>query len=137
MTDVTLNEARVAVQSRLLNNLPAAVGARVVLDNEDRKDLVAPWLRATVRHTARTPSTLGVQGNRRFRSSASLFVQVYTEVNTGLKSADDLAQAILDLFEGESFDGVSFTAGIPRETGPSGKYDQTVVELPFDYDEIK
>lgn len=134
----TLNEAREAVYQRFVDNFTGVALERIVFDNEELEDTgTGNWVRVSVRSTGRVQDTLGRVGNRRFRSSAIVFVQVYTETNTGLKQADTLTKEAADIFEGVSFSGLDFRSALVTETGPDGKLYQSVVEAEFDYDEIK
>ena len=125
-----------AVEAIYQRFIASGIVANVVLDNEDIK-FESAWARLVVRHSARAQDTIGRKTNRRFRSSASVLVQVYTPINTGVNNAHDLAKQVVDLFEGESFSGLDFTAAQTRESGSDGKWYQVVVEAPFDYDETK
>ena len=111
---------------------------RIAFDNEEFEEpRDTPWVRLTVRHTARGQETMGRPGNRKFRASATVLVQVYTRTNVGVKQGDALAVQAMDVFEGVSFSGLDFNDGFVRETGPSGKWYQHVAEIEFDYEEIK
>ncbi len=132
----TLSEAKESIYSRFVTEWAAATP--FVFDNEELEDLGNdPWVRVTVRSLTRGQDTLGRTGNRRFRSSALVFVQVYTRTNIGVKQGDDLAVQAKDIFEAVSFSGLDFNDGVVRESGPQGKWYQHVVEIAFDYDEIK
>jgi len=134
----TPNEAKEAVYLRFTSNFTGVTADRIALDNEefDEPDTGA-WVRLVVRTGPRAQDTLGKTGNRRFRTTNTVFVQVYTETDTGVKSGDTLAKEAADLFEGVSFSGLDFQAAQTRETGPTGKWYQHLVEAEFDYDEIK
>lgn len=132
----TLNEAKTAIYTRFLGNFTGT--SAIAFDNEEFNTPAAgSWVRLTVRTGPRLQDTLGKAGNRRFRTSASVFVQVYTEANTGVKIGDNLAEEARDIFEGISFSGLDFNAGDIRETPPDGRWYQHIVEIPFDFDEIK
>ena len=132
------SQAKEAIYLRFVDNFTGVIIGRIVFDNEDFKEpSTSDWVRLTVRSTARTQDTLGKTGNRRFRSRASVFVQVYTEANTGVKQSDTLAKEAADIFEGVSFSGLDFQSAVVRETGPDGKWYQSVVEIQFDYDEVR
>ncbi len=134
----TLNEAKEAIYLRFTGNFTGVALAQIAFDNEELEEpATSDWVRLTVRGTGREQETLGKVGNRRFRSHASVFVQVYTEVNTGVQQGDALAKEAADIFEGVSFSGLDFQAADVRETGPDGKWYQHIVEAEFDYDEIK
>ncbi len=132
----TLGEARESVYSRFVTEW--ATETPFVFDNEELEEPSDdPWVRLTVRSLSRGQETMGRTGNRKFRSAALVFVQVYTRTNTGVKQGDTLAVQAKDIFEAISFDGLDFNDGVVRESGPDGKWYQHVAEIAFDYDEIK
>lgn len=134
----TITAAREAVYQRFVDNFTGVIASRITFDNESYDpDGTDPWVRLAVRTSNRLQSTLGGTGNRRFRSTASVLVQVFAEVDTGVKSLDELAKEAADIFEGRSFSGLDFQAVTIRETGPDGRWAQYLVEAEFDYDEIK
>lgn len=135
---MTFSEARAAVYSRLLDNYTGVDITQITLDNEDfNEPLDTPWLRLTVRTSIRRQNTLGRTGNRRFRTTAIAFIQVYTSSNTGTQAGDLLAMEAANLFEGISFSGLDFHAVTIRENGVDGKWYQHLVEAEFNYDETK
>lgn len=113
----------------------------VTIDNEEHNNNagVVPWVRVTIRHDLSTQETLGKVGNRKFARGGSVFVQVYVLGNEGTDEADTLSTTARNVFEGVSLAGttVRFKDVIVRETGPSDKWYQTVVEAVFEYDETK
>lgn len=132
----TLDEAEEAVHARFVAQWAATT--LFVFANEQFDDQGdAPWVRLTISNLPRNQETLGKPGNRKFRSQAIVFVQVYTLVNTGVKQGNSLAKQAADIFEGVSFSGLDFNAATVRKTGPTGKWYQHLAEAPFDYDEIK
>lgn len=131
----TLNEARASVYDRW--NTQWGVTTPFTFDNEHFSTPDAPWARLTVRNTESLQETLGAPGNRHFRRSASVFVQLFDLVDVGLANLDSLAQTARGIFEGVSFSGLDFTNVVIRESGVDGKWFQFVVEAFFDYDEIK
>jgi hypothetical protein len=134
----TVNEAKEAVYSRFVANYTGVASNLITFDNEEFEEPDSDdWIRLTVRGIGRSQSSLGKTGNRRFRSTASVFVQIYVLVNTGIQQADLLAKEAADVFEGTSFSGLDFREASINEIGPDGKWYQTLVEAPFDYDEIK
>lgn len=98
-----------------------------------------PWARLTSRVTARTQETLGRAGNRRFQTLGSLFVQIFDDVDRGTRRSKQLAQTVIEGFEGVSLTGttVRFYDVIPREIGPEGRWFQTNVEINFEFDETR
>ena len=134
----TANEAKEAIYQRFVDNFTGVTADRITFDNEEFEEPdTGAWVRLTVRGLGRAQNTLGKLGNRRFRATASLFVQVYTETNTGVKQSDTLTKEAADIYEGVSFSGLDFNSVEVNETGPEDKWYQSVVEAQFDYDEIK
>ena len=134
----TLNEAKEAIYLRFTTNFTGVASNLIAFDNEEFEEPdTGNWVRLVVRSSARLQDTLGQAGNRRFRATASVFVQVYTEANTGVQQSDTLAKEAADIFDAVSFSGLDFQSAVIRETGPDGKWYQSVVEAEFDYDEIK
>ena len=134
----TLSAAKEAVYQRFVDNYTGVALDRITFDNEDFDEPdTGNWVRLVVRNIGRAQDTLGKAGNRRFRSGATVFVQVYTEANTGVQQSDTLADEAAKIFEGVSFSGLDFRSAMVRETGPDGKWYQSVVEAPFEYDEIR
>lgn len=136
----TPNEALEAIQTLFLANYTGVANARIVLQNEDEKfseNSTDPWIRLSVLDQTRSQETLGKIGNRKYRPGAQVFVQVFTKTNIGVKTGDTLAKEALDLFEGLSFSALDFNNGIARRSGADGKWYQHVVEIDFDYEEIK
>lgn len=110
-------------------------------DNEDFDPKgLASWARLSVRHTDSTQDTLGRSGNRKFLRSGNVLVQLFTQVDDGTRSSDELVEVVKAIFEGVSLAGttVDFIGEvIPRETGPDGKWYQVVVEASFQYTETR
>lgn len=132
----TLGEARESVYSRFVTEWAATTP--FVFGNEELEEPTDdPWVRVTVRNLSRGQETMGRTGNRRFRSAASVFVQVYTRTNVGVEQGDGLAVQARDIFEATSFSGLDFNDGVVRESAPEGKWYQHLAEIAFDYDEIK
>lgn len=134
----TINDAKEAIYQRFLDNYTGVTADRITFDNEEfDTPTTGNWVRLAVRGTSRAQDTLGKITNRKFRSTAILFIQVFTRTNTGTKDADVLAKEAADIYEGFSFSGVDFQSALQRELGPDGPWYQVVVESEFDFDEIK
>lgn len=97
-----------------------------------------PWVRLTVRHVPGEPETMGKKGNRKFRRKGILFIQVFTPINTGTFTSDQLAEAARTLLEGERLSKQCWTGvSAIREVGAKGKWYAANVETEFTYEEIK
>ena len=63
----------------------------------------------------------------------SVFVQVFTPLNSGLAESDTYAEAAREILEGVTISGVHFRGVLTNEIGPTGKWFQVTVEAPFTY----
>lgn len=99
----------------------------------------APWVRIQVKHGPSNQATLGGVGNRRFRKTGIVTVQVFTESSGGLTLSDAYAKIAVDIFEGNTTtpDGVMFTNVTAKEIGNVGDWFQTNVTASFNYDIVK
>ena len=154
------NEARKAIYLRLLDEIEGVpiscivrgVDEPIVLDRDritsDNEKFTEPaggeWVRLAVSHAERTQETMGGTGNRRFRSSGHVFVQVFTEAGKRSLQADCVADAIVKVFDAVTLippppgiECLTFEAANSREGGADGKWNMVIVEAPFTYDEVK
>jgi len=99
----------------------------------------SPWARVVLRHATSEQATLsGVAGNRRFRRSGSITVQIFTPVGEGLPSDEDLPKIVQDAYEGVTTPGgVIFRSVAISEIGSDREWFQVNVVASFEYDEIK
>ncbi len=134
----TVTQAREAIYQRFLDNYTGVVAGRITFENEEFEEPTSgEWVRLVVRSLVREQDTLGKSGNRRFRSKASVMVQVYALADSGVQQLDTLAEEAKDIYEGVSFSGLDFLAANINETELDGKWKQYVVDIEFDFDEIK
>lgn len=134
----TLNEAR----GRIYQDFATAWGATSALtfDNEDFSPPAGlPWVRLAVRHESAQQESLGEPGARKFERLGRVFVQVFTPLDTGAATADNLASAARAVFEGKTLtpENIRFHAVTVREIGPDGAWYQVNVEAQFSYTETK
>lgn len=139
----TVSQAREAIYQAFVDAWDPPGGplkSAYTFDNEQfDPPTSAAWVRLTVRHNDSDQTTLGRQGNRKFGRPGSVLVQVFLPTDTGRASADSLADDARDIFEGTSLAGttVRFYGATVREAGKDGKWDLTIVEAPFDYEQTK
>ena len=101
------------------------------------KGLVA-WVRMTVSHApVGGQETLGPVGQRRFQRNAIAQVEIRSPVNQGKAAADALTHAARGIFEGKTYQGLYFGDAQARELGQDGRWDVTLVEAEFFYEERK
>lgn len=133
----TIDQARSAVYKRFV----AQWAARTLVHLEGEKftepDVEIPWVRVSVRNLVGGQETLGPTGARVYKRTALAQIQVFTNPTGGIKTAGTHAQAARAIFEGTSFDQLDCKNGSVREVGPDGKFNQTNVDVEFDYYEIK
>ena len=130
----TINEARESVYQRFVDNYVTTV---FTFDNESFSPPEGSWVRLVVRNTGGGQETLGRPTNRKYRRNASVFAQVFTLTDQGTSAGDAIAREIRALYESVSFDGLDFNDGTIREPGGDGRFYQHLVEVFFDYEEIK
>lgn len=131
----TINEARESVYQRFIDQW--AGRTPVTLDNESYQPPAGAWVRLAVRHFTSGQESMGPTGSRRFGRGGAVLVQVFTPADEGLRLADTLSGAVREIFEGVGFDGLRFRGVLVREIGPDGRWFQTNIEAPFEYDAVK
>lgn len=133
----TLNEAREAIYQRFSDEWGGATAFTLENEGFEAPRDGSPWVRVSVRNTYSEQACLGPVGQRRFTRFASVFVQVFQRPDAGTKDADALATASRAIFEGHSFGGLRCRAGTIKEVGVTDGWLGLLVEVPFDYEEIK
>lgn len=131
----TLNQATEAVYARFVSEWGTT--SDYVFEGEPEPEGSTEWVRLSVRGLGSEQISQGAVGCRRFRRNASVFVQVFTPANKGRQRGDILSETALDIFEAESFSDLDFIQGDIRESGVDGKWLIMVVEVLFNFDEIK
>ena len=117
---------------------PILARDRINFDNEKfDQPMAGEWVRLVVRHQGREQITLGQELKRKFQSAGVVFAQVFTDAGSSMSEADRLARLISDIFDAVSVKGLNFQAASSRESGPSGKWNMVIVEVPFTYQETK
>lgn len=97
------------------------------------------WARIVIQHVLSNQASLANRsGQRKYRRSGLVTVQVFTPLGTGLSIADRIYKIVLDAFEGKVTPGnVWFRNVRLNEVGPSGSWFQGNIISDFEYDEIK
>lgn len=137
----TLTEAREALYKTLTDGWTTTP---IVFGNEkytpSSSITTAFHVRAIANHTDSQQDSLGSVGNRRFLRQGMFFIQILGPLNKGLKTLDEYATTIRDLYEGKTrLAGTNIRIyGVVIEEGPiDGLYSSLVVNVPFEYEEIK
>ena len=119
--------------------------APVTYDNEtfDSQSL-SSFVRVAVRFFDSDIGALGgpgVSGQRKYTRVGAVFVQCFCREGIGTRTADLLAEAAANIFEGKSFlsSQIRISGRVPViEIGPDGEgFYQINVEANFEYDERK
>lgn len=136
--------ARDAIVSKFVTAWNAQTPPIPLLRFEDVKSETpsgnVPWAKVWVKHDPKfRQATLGGKGNRRFRRTGVVTVQIFTPSGEGLTNNDIFAKIALDAFEGESTgaDAIEFRNAGSQEIGQDGPWYQTNVTADFEYDEVK
>ena len=96
------------------------------------------WARLTVRHLPDAQFTLGAPGNRIYRRTANIWVQLFTANGQGLEELDVLSDQVRSIFEGVSFGGIDPAgAADVNEIGTANHWYEVAITLPVTYYELK
>lgn len=98
------------------------------------------WARVTVKHSYGEQATLsGETGQRRFRHTGIVTVQIFTPTGDGQVLSDQLVAIAKGAFEGvtTSPGRVMFRNVRVNEVGQQGQWFQVNVLADFEYDEVK
>lgn len=134
----TESEAGEAIYKAFFDGWASATPATADNEEFDAKEL-PEWARLSIRHNLSTQETLGEAGARKYDRGGSIFIEIYTAINTGVKRTVELKRLARDIFEGKRLTGttVRFNDVIPTEQGPDGTWYRSTVEAIFVYTEIK
>lgn len=137
---VTITAAREAIYERFLTNFTAVPAARIDAANEDFDPPVGqPWVRLSVTHNTATQQSLGGAGQRKFLRFGSFFVSIYVPENTGLQTADTIANSVRQLMEGVSLNNndIRMNACTITEIGIVDGWLLVQAETVFNYTETR
>jgi hypothetical protein len=95
------------------------------------------WVRISVQNVPAPTATLGGKNARRVRRFGKINIQIFAPKEGGMAQSGTHAQFALDIFEGEQFDGVDCNYGVINELPEEDKWQPTLVEIDFDYEETK
>ena len=112
----------------------------LVLDNnpESLPDTKLSWLRVTLRPGSGVQQTLGNVGSRKFERIGTLWIQIFTPLNMGMKASNYLADGLGFLEGGKTPQGITFTAvSPPSNIGNDGAWNQANVSADYSYYETK
>lgn len=138
----TYSEAILAMESFFKNNYS---GDEVIIWGADAPEKTDPyagsdqqaWLRFTINHSDGRQNTLGSPGSNRFRHIGIITIQIFTpEGNYAIKNRE-LANTVLEIYQGAVDSGVYYENVTANELGNDGfGWYQTNVTAEFRYDNI-
>ena len=88
-----------------------------------------PWVKLIVLSGESKAISLGP--NIRTRNSGTICVQIFTQQNTGVSEARKLADRVAQIFQNESFNGITCRAASMEYIGERGGRYQLNVNVPF------
>lgn len=98
-----------------------------------------PWVRLSIQMQAASQDSMGPVGGRKFLRAGTIFVQVFSELDTGTKTHSLLCESAKDIVEGISLGGgelPTYTASV-RDLGSDGRWHMSTVAVPFDFQETR
>jgi hypothetical protein len=112
----------------------------IAYDNKafDAESLNTSFVRLSVQFASGSISSMGQIGDRLFRNSGLVFVQVFTPVGGGKSANTVLATAARNVFRGVHLaGGLWFRREGIAHVGPDGKWYQQNVSAEFIFDEVE
>jgi hypothetical protein len=109
-------------------------------DTDDELPDSGAWARVSVRHGTGGQATLANHdGQRRYRHTGFVTVELYTPRGDGLVLNDQLSTIVKHAFEGVTTcpGQVIFRRVRVNEVGPDGQWFHTNVLVDFEYDEVR
>jgi hypothetical protein len=111
------------------------------LDNESFDARTVPdgqaWLDLQVAPVTSRQATLGQPGNQKWYRQDLLVITVASPTDKGLGPAMRLAAQVRGIFEGFRNGGLYVTNPTVRRQGNDGQWFRVVVDVPFNYHELK
>lgn len=136
MSSLTLKAARAALYTRWIS-----VWANRKPFHFDGEQFTIPasgvWARVKVQHVTSSQETLGKPGTRRFERFGFVYVQLFTDVNTGFAALDDYVAVVKTIFEAQEVSGIVLYAMEHEELPAEDRWQGIVCRIPFAYNETK
>lgn len=95
------------------------------------------WVRFIVKQNEPIGQTLGEKNHRRFKRLGMILFQVFTPLYSATYEGNELCEKIINIFEGENINGVSYYNAFSSPTGPSGDWYQYNGSVEFSFNENK
>ena len=129
----THSQVQIEVETRLQDNW-SDPDVDLRFENEARKIPPGPFVRLTIR-SGRSQEK-GYAGNKiLYRRPGIIWAQCFVPRQFGTQKARSIADAVLDIFEGQQFGGITCSEGEVQELGDDGKgFWQANAKIYFDHD---
>jgi len=92
----------------------------------------AAWIRATIQEA--DSSVAGLGSTNLYRNPGIISIQVFTKLGGGTKEGNDIAESIVSIFNGATFDGINCRASSIDRVGESEGWYQLNVTTPYYWD---
>lgn len=80
------------------------------------------WVRITCKNSDGLQRSIGTAPNRTWQRFGFVIFEVYIKPNTSTYTGKDIAEEIIDMFEGKNISKVIFNDGTYKSKGVSGKW---------------
>ena len=109
------------------------------LENEPYDPPAGPWVRFSSRMIDFAQSSMGGEGNRKFMRQGMCSVQIFTAKNEGTATLNAFVDLAIGMFEGKRIanGAIWITSAKPKEGLPDKTHISTVVEIMFNFEEVK
>ena len=135
---MTLNEAHKEINDRFIALWSNPSVPYTFTDEDDFSDRIdTSWVRLSLVPTISGQHSLGKKPTRVYERRGLIAAQVFSPSNTGSKTAEDLANDIQTIYEGETFSGVHCFDSNIIFNGNSCGWFQINVDISFLFHEIK
>ena len=132
----TFDEAELAAYQLWYDNVPSLLDEwRFGYEAKKEPEEGQLWARISFQNTDGGQYSLGAVGERKFRRQAVIAVQIFTPRGEGPSRANQVAQAVVELFEGAAHSALDFHDAVVRPTPPSEeeKFSQLLVTIDCDF----
>lgn len=125
--------AHLAIETRM-DSLWTDDSVSIRYENESRKIPAGDWIRFSIR-TLRGREVGFSAGKILYRRPGIIWAQCFVQAKTGTQRARIIADAVIDIFEGKSFSGITCDVSELSELGDDGEgFWQVNAKIFFDHD---
>lgn len=90
----------------------------VAYDNDDKfKTPNSPWVRFNIQHNTGNQASIGSPSSNYFRREGIIFASCFTKAEGGNKTALEMADDVINIFQGQDADGIHYYNCSVREIG--------------------